>query len=307
MIHIDFQAGAHGNYLEFVCNKIAGVVEPGTLPFNPLGSSHDKSYQSPQVFFAWHYSYAVDSKYPKLFNKIVSIQIKPDDLLPLTQVSLLRANDYGYDNDQLEVNTFNKFNNNNYRWVLDQLIDGFFTNQIRDSYDAVKDSSWPEVNNLDDFNQLPEHIRTECIQQHGLVLLELSEKTPDCPRFVLREFFKIGFENPSQQGFLQRQSKAIYSSEDDVYIFPFDCFYHKDRFLGQIKKVVDWAGIPYNCASEIAAAHDQFLSRQLYQNSKQKCDHVVAAIRNNQQPDLTMITMLEEAYINAALGWDYFR
>ena len=224
MIHIDFQGGAHGNYLEFVCNKIAGVVEPGALPFNSLGASHNKPYQSPQVFTAWHYSYTLHSEYPKLFHKIVSIHIKPNDLLALTQVSLLRAGNHGYDNDQLEVDTFNKLNNKTYRWVLEQLIDGFFTDQIRRSYDAVKDPSWPEVNNLDDFNQLPEHIRTECIQQHGLVLLELSEDKPDCPRSVLREFFKIGFQTPEQQGFLQQQNKAIYSSEDDVYVFPFKCF-----------------------------------------------------------------------------------
>ena len=145
MIHIDFQGGAHGNYLEFVCNKIAGVVEPGTLPFNSLGSSHNKPYQLPKVFSAWHYSYAPDIRHPKLFNKIISIKIKPDDLLPLNQISLLRAGDYGYDNDRLEIDTFNKLNNQHYRWVLDQLLDGFFTNQIRDSYNAVRDPSWPDV------------------------------------------------------------------------------------------------------------------------------------------------------------------
>jgi hypothetical protein len=306
MIHIDFQGGAHGNYLEFVCNKIAGVVEPGALPFNSVGASHNKPYQSPQVFTAWHYSYTPHREYPKLFNKIVSIHINPNDLLALTQVSLLRAGDYGHDNDQLEINTFNKLNNKDYRWVLEQLIDGFFADQIRHSYNAVKDPSWPDISSLDDFDQLPEHIRTECSQQHGLVLLELSEDKPDCPRSVLREFFKIGFQNPGQQGFLQQQNKAIYSSEDDVYVFPFDCFYHKDRFLDQIKQVAEWAGIPYNCESEISKTHDEFLSRQLYQNSKQKCDLIVESIQKKQQFDSTP-TMLEEAYINATLGWDYFQ
>lgn len=306
MIHIDFQGGAHGNYLEFVCNKIAGVVEPGALPFNSLGASHRKPYQSPQIFTAWHYSYTPRSDYPKLFNKIISIQIEIDDLLPLTQISLLRAGDHGYDNDQLEVDTFNKLNNKNYRWVLEQLIDGFFTDQIRRSYDEVKDPSWPEVNNLDDFNQLPDHIRTECLEQHGLVLLELSEENPDCPRSVLREFFRIGFQYPDQQGFITQQKKAIYSSEDDVYVFPFGCFYHKDRFLDEIRKVAVWAGIPYNCENEISRLHDEFLTRQLYQNSKQKCDQIVESILKK-HPFNSTPTMLEEAYINAALGWDYFQ
>ena len=306
MIYIDFQAGAHGNYLEFVCNKIAGVAKPGTLPFNSLGAAHKKSYQAAQVFFSGHYSYDLE-KGPKQFNKIISIQIGKDDLLPLTQVSLLRAGEIGYDNDQLEVDTFNKLNIIPYQWVLDQLIDGFFTDQISTSYDAVKDPSWPDVHNLDDFNQLPDHIRTECIQQHGLVLLELSETSPDCPRPVLREFFKIGFQHPDQHGFITQQHKAIYSAEDDVYTFPFRCFYDKTAFLDEIKKVAIWAGISYTCENEISQLHDEFFTRQPYRDSKQKCDRIVADIKSDKNIEPMKITMLEEAYINAALGWDYFQ
>lgn len=305
MIHIDFQGGAHGNFLEFVCNTIAGVVNPGTWPFNTLGASHNKSYRLPKVFFSGHYSY-VDT-YIKQFNKIISIHIEPDDLLPLNQVSLLRAGDYGYDNDHLEVDTFNKLNNINYRWVLDQLIDGFFTNQIRSSYDAVKDPSWPDVTSLDDFDQLPEHIRTECIQQHGLVLLELSEKTPDCPRFVLREFFKIGFQNPSQQGFIARQKNVVYDVSNDVYTFPFRSFYNKTEFLSEIKKVAAWSGITYDCEHEIEMLHNEFLKRQLYKDSKNKCDEIVKKLKRNEQLGTLTVTLLEEAYINAVLGYDYFR
>ena len=303
-IHIDFQAGAHGNFLEFVCNKIAGIVEAGVLPFNSYGASHQKPYQLPKIFCEGHYSYTPDPR--KKFNKVISIQIEIDDLLPLSQISLLRASDYQFDNDQLEFDTFNKLKIPDYRWVLDQLIDGFFTDQVRRSYDAVKDPSWPDVNSLDDFDQLPEHIRTECIQQHGLTLLELSAEKPDCPRAVLREFFKIGFQNPLQQGFLQRQQKIVYGMDDHVYVFPFRCFYDKSEFLNEIKKVADWAGIVYNCENEISLLHDEFLLRQPYQNSKQKCDQIVQSIRKDQPFDSTP-TMLEEAYINAALGWDYFQ
>jgi len=303
--HIEFQSGAHGNYLEFVCNKIVGVVEPGALPFNYLGSSHEKPYQLPKVFIACNVSN--DQPYLKLFNKIISIHIEPDDLLPLSQISLLRADDYGYDNDQLEVDTFNKLNNTYYRRLLDQLINNFFANQIRDSYDAVKDPSWPDVNNLDDFNQLPEHIRTECVQQHGLVLLEISEEKPDCPRFVLREFFKIGFQNPSQHGFMVQQKRVVYNKDDDVYIFPFSCFYDKTEFLNEIKKVAAWVGITYDCENEIELLHDEFLTRQPYKDSKHKCDEIVKQLNHNEPLGTSKVTLLEEAYINAALGWDYFQ
>jgi hypothetical protein len=102
------------------------------------------------------------------------------------------------------------------------------------------------------------------------------------------------------------QKKAVYSQDEEVYVFPFRCFYNKIKFLEEIRKVADWAEIVYNCENEISLLHDEFLKRQPYQKSKQKSDQIVESIRNN-QPFNSTPTMLEEAYINATLGWDYFR
>jgi hypothetical protein len=300
MIHIDFQGGAHGNYLEFVCNKIAGITS-GT-PFNSLGSAHSKKYTSKKIFYANHYSFIpVSLKY----DKIISIQIHVDDLLPVQQISLLRAGNYGYDNNHLEVDTYNKFNNTNYRWVLDSVIKSFFVNQIQDSYNAVKDPSWPEVTTLADFENLSESIKKECLEQHKLKLLELSPAHPNCSRSVLREFFQIGFQQPDQHGFIVRQQKIKYDKSKQVYVFPFAYFYNKNNFLQEIKKIANWAGISYTCQNDVADLHDEFLQKQPYKNSKYKCDNIVKKIQNNAMT-MPQIDLLEEAYINAKLGWNYF-
>jgi hypothetical protein len=214
MIAIDFQGGAHGNYLEFVCNKIAGVTHG--IPFNSSGAAHSKQYIAKKIFAANHYSFT-PTAFPS--NRIISIQISIDDLLPLQQISLLRAGDYGYDNDALDQNTYHKLNNNDYKWVLKQLIDSFFTNQIKESYDAIKDPSWPSVSNKAEYNQLPQWIKDECKNIHNLTLLELNEQTPDCPRSVLREFFQVGFMNPLRHGFITQQSVVNYSDDCDIFVF----------------------------------------------------------------------------------------
>ena len=300
MIHIDFQGGAHGNYLEFVCNKIAGVATG--MPFNSIGASHNKVYTGKKIFYADHYTW-----WPKpiVFDKIISIQIGKDDLLPLQQVSLLRAGDFGYDNDQLEINTFNKLNNWQYSWVLDNIIQSFFTNQIKNSYDAVKDPSWPDVTTLDEFENLPDWIKQECHEQHQLELLEISLTQPNCPRSILREFFQIGFQQPEIHGFIDKQQKINYDKSKQVYIFPFACFYNKTDFLKEIRKIASWAGIVYTCQDNIDQLHDEFLARQFYKNSKIKCDEIVTQIKNN-KTNLPQVDLLEEAYINAKLGWNYF-
>ena len=225
MIHIDFQGGAHGNYLEFVCNKIAGVTV-GT-PFNAHGASHAKKYIGNKMFFADHYSFW--SK-PLIFNKVIDIHIGIDDLLQLQQISLLRAGDHGYDNDQLEIDTYNKLNNQDYCWVLDNIIQGFFTNQIQESYNAVKDPSWPEVCTIREFENLPTAIKQECLEQHKLQLLELSSTNPHCPRSILREFFQIGFQHPEQHGFVVNQNQINMTQPNKYIIFHLSVFIIKTTF-----------------------------------------------------------------------------
>lgn len=294
MIQIDFQGGAHGNYLEFVCNTLYGVTSG--LPFNSVGASHSKKYTSEKLFNGNHYSYLGI----QLDNKVVSIQISQDDLLPLCQVSLLRAGDYGYDNNYLEIDTYNKLSNDDYRWVLDILVDGFFKDQVQQSYNNVKDESWPEINSIKDYNALPAHIRQECEQVHNLELRELSAEYPDCPRSVLREFFQIGFEHPEQQGFMHRQSTMLNYGDREVYVFPYSCFYNTDQFVEQLKSLADWSGIQYNQHDKIVEMHQEFLKRQPYATSKLRCDMIVQDIMRNQSTEDAR-DLLEEAYINAQL------
>ena len=301
MICIDFQGGAHGNFLEFVCNKIMGLTM-GT-PFNSLGASHDKNYIGTKIFEANHYSFI-----PKPINsdKVISIQIGIDDLLPLQQVSLLRAGDFGYDNDRLEIDTYNKLSIPQYRWVLDHIVQNFFINQVQDSYNAVKDPSWPNVTTMTEFENLPEVIKKECIEQHKLVLLELSSSHPDCPRSVLREFFQVGFQHPAQHGFIVRQGQIKYSESKQVHVFPFQYFYNKHYFLQEVEKIAKWAEIQYTCQQEIEQLHDEFLQRQPFKDSTVKCNKIVMQIQNNTITHAPAVDLLEEAYINAKLGWNYF-
>ena len=294
MIHIDFQGGAHGNYLEFICNTIHGVTEG--LPFNSAGASHAKKYTGRKLFDGNHYSYLG----MPIGKKVVSIQINQDDLLPLCQVSLLRANDYGYDNNYLEVDTYNKLNTQDYRWVLDLIIDGFFKDQIQQSYNNVKDPAWPDIQSIEDYNALPAHIRQECEQVHKLELRELSADHPDCPRSILREFFQIGFEYPEQQGFIHRQNTMLNYGDREVYVFPFSCFYNIDQFMEHVKSLADWSGMQYNQHDRIVEMHQEFLKRQPYVHSKTRCDAIVQDIIHNRKTDQAR-DLLEEAYINAQL------
>lgn len=299
-INIDFQGGMHGNFLEYVCNRfICGIKVKKKLPFNNFGASHSKIYLSPKIFKCGHFSYDPS---PLTGDRIVTIKIVPNDLLALQCISFLRAGDHNIAPDKLEINTFNKLNNRDYQWVLDNLIENYFKNQVIDSYGAVKDESWPMIQTIEDYKNLPAHIKQECESQHKLKLFELSQQNPDCPRYILREFFKLGFLDPEISGFMVQQKKAIYPKSADIYNFDFNCFYDTKKFQTEINKIAAWANYyPDYDLLEFESLHQEFLSRQPFKDVKIKCDSIVNQIENLKSIDLTNLNVIEEAYIEAQL------
>lgn len=305
MIYIDFQGGAHGNYLEFICNKfLANVVSNGD-PFNSLGAAHNKQYLNGKKFSCGHYFKLKDKQTIIGNSKIILIQITPDDLLPLSSISLLRAGDYNIDNNQLEINTYNKWNNVDYKWVLDNLLNGFFRTQIQESYNAVKDPSWPLVASFDDFKNLPQWIQDECNNIHNLQLLELTTESPDCPRQVLIEFFKLGFKFPDQSGFMTQQQKMIYENSNNVWIFPYACFYDTKLFVQELTKVAHWCEYNFLPSTEFVELHDKFLQRQPYKDSKKFCDQLLKKIFDNELFEFPSLDMLQESYLTAHIELQY--
>ena len=300
-IYIDFQGGAHGNYLEFVCNRfLAQIPTASPTPFNDLGASHQKQYLAEPKFIANHFTqYGIVLDHAVVFE----IHIETDDLLPMQCVSLLRAGDYNIRPDQLEIDTYHKFNNKNYRSVLDNLIANFFAPRyFIDAYQAIADPGWPRVQSLAEYRRLPLHIRSECENQHGFHWFTLDEHSPDCPRHILREFFELGFRLPEQAGFMVAQDKHIHT-RCIVHHFPFSAFYDSDRFVTELKKIAELTYSRFDVSKPgILELHKEFLTRQPYKDVKNRCDELVRQKRAD--PDLTLpdLDVIQEAYIASQLS-----
>jgi len=299
-IYIDFIGGAHGNFLEFVCNVfIANIKTANSLPFNLANASHNKQYLEDPKFICNHYT-----TYNQILcnKKVIWIQVDIDDLLPLQCISLLRAGDYNIKPGELEVNTYHKLNNKDYRGVLDNLISSFFNvDHLIQGYKNIADPSWPGINSLDDYLNLPLEIQNECKTVHGFEINMLDEKNPHCPRPILKEFFKIGFLNPENNGFIAGQ-KNIHV-DCDVYKIPFSSFYSQTEFIDQILKISKFTTgtIAEFDQQYFTELHNEFLSRQPYKNIKTECDLIVNMLI---QKSITIVPekdVIQEAYIAAKL------
>jgi hypothetical protein len=124
-ILIDFVPGAHGHFLEIILNKFFHTVPVDFQPFTSIGTSHQgltkEEYNTNKVFCADHW-YERAPEQLLTADQIISIQFDKKDLLLLSSISLLRAGDKKIDNDTLEIDTYNKLNNNFYKGTLDKLI-----------------------------------------------------------------------------------------------------------------------------------------------------------------------------------------
>jgi len=299
-IYIDFQGGAHGNYLEFVCNKfLAGIKTLKDFPFNCYHTSEHKQYLEDPIFVANHYT---TYKIPLENETVIFIHIEYDDLLPLQCISLLRAGDLNIEPEKLEFNTYQKLNNKHYQSVLDNIISNFFNiNHIITAYENIADPSWPKITSLEDYKNLPIDIREECQNVHNFVAYQFDEDHPNCPRHILHEFFQLGFENPSQAGFIVAQKDNIHKN-CNVYKFPFSSFYNLQEFSKQLSKIamlLDMKFDPFN--QKFINLHNKFLSTQPYKNSKIECDQLVDLMLKNPNMPRPKLDVIKEAYIDAKL------
>ena len=77
--------------------------------------------------------------------------------------------------------------------------------------------------------------------------------------------------------------------------------YNENQFVEELKKVADWADLQYNDYDSIRKLHSQFLKRQPYKDSKQKCDQVINNILNKIDAGPDALNLFEESYVNAEL------
>lgn len=305
MIYIDFQPGQHGNFLEFVCNKFMAGLNTGDSPFNELGAAHAKTYKNGKIFSARHYYNLPDTNFNN--DRIISITTTHDDLLPLYSISLLRCNDDNIDNDQLEINTYNKLiGHQSLKPMLLNIIDAYFQDHRPIWYNSMRQSDWPAVVTPEDFDSLPDHVLQKCAERFSIVKPELSASKPDCPRHILRECYKIWFKDEHTNGFLVTQKeRMVYNSSNNVLYMPYLSFYTYDEFVTYLQRIAEWSNYHFEPSQEFDELYAEFLVRQPYMHIKIKCDELLQRIFDQEEFTIPPLTLLEESYMNACIEQKY--
>ena len=134
--------------------------------------------------------------------------------------------------------------------------------------------------------------------------LDLSATNPNCPRHILREFFKFGFAHPEQNGLILEYGKLSYPSDVKCFDFSYKSFYNKQLFYKSLNKIADWVG--KSCSLDInSTIWDKFYSKQIFRNYKQQCDEIITYVRNKESLAIPNLDLLQESYINGVLEKQY--
>lgn len=187
-------------------------------------------------------------------GKIIVIQATHEDLLPLLCIGFLRTADFVVDPETLEINTWDTMDNRDYRPVRDHIKSTFF-NETEEKFD---------------------------------------EDNPDCPRRILREYFKLGFKNQDSIPYI-----VSHVTSDEIFIFPYIEFYDTSKFLSRVDMLADWLDMPrISDLQKALALHSQFLELQVYRNAKKQADKIVSDVLENRDVDIPSINVIQEGYID---------
>jgi hypothetical protein len=308
MIPILFYPGTHGNYIEFTLNKaIHGDKIHRVSPLGSLGTSHA---QRDDENYLMHRSFgAVTIDQQPVINKdqpVIKIDFDSSEDIFVIQLNLKRSEDLNIDVDTLEHMTYQKLfgkygpYGKEYHGP-DKMIDDINKFTDLSPYLNIKDESWPAINSVDDFYNLPKHILDECINVFGFEPVQITESRPDAPRWVLRSLFKSWFYNQ-----LSRPSSAMVDLDQYNYVYklPIRKLYGVDTFRQEIVNIEKFFNIKMNLDNFSSQVHQQFIDMVPYKQSKSNCERIINSIDSLEHFQIKL-NVLEEAYVNYCLEQRY--
>jgi hypothetical protein len=299
-----FYPGTHGHYIDFVLNTLATKKKYVDSPIDPAGTFHNitdnDTFIKNSVFKCFHpdslknFGMYIDPiKAIKKDEFFVKINFGPEEDVTAQQLSLRRGV-YPIDMDSITKNTYNKL------MVLSadeslKIIDNI--NQYSDitPYNNIKDPSWPNISSVDDFWNLPEHIINECVSVFNFTPFYLDENNTDAPEWVLRDLFKYWLHQGTPS---EMPDFAVCNNTQfpNMYSLPLRNIYDIELFKQELVKIGNWCGLNFDLAYFSEAIHNDYVSKLPIKNSRQLCESVFDAVKNNEYLPISL-NINEESYI----------
>ena len=119
------------------------------------------------------------------------------------------------------------------------------------------------------------------------------------PRFILRDFCKLGFSDIQNHGLITIDRTYRSQSITNVYYFPVSAFWNTESFFKHIDAVNKKFNLQILVDQNAHDLHKEFQNTIQQLNTRDRCAKIIDALKNQDDVAITDIDLIEQAYINS--------
>ncbi len=117
------------------------------------------------------------------------------------------------------------------------------------------------------------------------------------PRFILRDFCKLGFSDIAKHGYLEVDRQLRQKLLPNAFYFPVRSFWETNAFIEQINLLDKKFRLDLHIDDDAIDIHRQFISLIPQLQTQDRAKRIIQKIKSNENIEISDIDVIEEAYI----------
>ena len=119
----------------------------------------------------------------------------------------------------------------------------------------------------------------------------------EIPRFILRDFCKLGFSDIKKHGFMVTNEEFLKQKFDNVHYFPVNAFWNQELFFEECKIINEKFKLDLSLGEDAVKIHQEFIELHEQLKTRYRANDIITAIEENKNVTIQGLDLIEEAYI----------
>lgn len=125
------------------------------------------------------------------------------------------------------------------------------------------------------------------------------------PRFILRDFCKLGFSDIQQHGFIVTDRILRQKKLNNVYYFPVNAFWNKKSFIEHLNILGKKFQLELELDHQIIDLHEKFMDLLPQLKTKDRAANVIDAINEGKNVTTDNLDLIEQAFVYSWMETKY--
>ena len=116
------------------------------------------------------------------------------------------------------------------------------------------------------------------------------------PKFLMRDFYKLSFLDPSKSGFIEVDRTLRQHKPANTFEFPVSHFWNKEKFFRTLQNLSAHYDLEIQ---QDKSMHQEFIKKLPWLQTQHRADNVIEAIKQKREMNITDLDTVEQAYLSA--------